>query len=276
MGLAVSLSLTTRTRVGARVHTAYLFNTSRLIYKCLNCRGVFLLPMTEEQSKAVEQPPKSRRMVWIVVAVAVVVLVAVGGVAAYYLLQQPNIQLTALNVGQPAQSPVSQTVQNQGRVSGSASFSYTASLTGSYYLTFDNSFSLVSSKYVSLNYSVAGKQYSTAVSLSAGQTKDVFVGLNAGGQVSGSFSTSGGSGNDVNFYVVGNTCSETVSFSFTLVNSGPVNGYATVSFRSDGSSIWTNKYFVSAGQQLPVSGSVSLSDCGNHVFSALVTAQQKG
>lgn len=137
-------------------------------------------------------------------------LVGVGGYFGYQALQQPNIQLTALNIGQPAQTPLTQQVQNQGRVSGTASFSYTASLKGSYYLTFDNSFSILSSKYVSINYSVAGKGYSTAVSLSAGETKDVLVGLGIDGQVSGSFSASGGSGNDVNFYIVGQTCSEGV------------------------------------------------------------------
>ncbi|MGA1975147.1 MAG: emp24/gp25L/p24 family protein [Conexivisphaerales archaeon] len=232
--------------------------------------------MAEEKPKGARQAPKSRRMVWIVAAVVVVVLVAVGGVAAYYLLQQPNIQLTAFNVNQPVQSPVTQTVQDQGTVSGSRSFSYTSTLAGSYYLTFDNSFSTFSSKYVTVNYSVAGKQYSTAVSLNAGQTKDITVALIAGGQVTGTFSTTGGSGNDVNFYIVGNTCSEQVTFSFILVNSGPVSGYANVSFRSDGSSIWTNKYYVPAGQQSTVEVTRVLSDCGNHVFSAVVTSQQKG
>jgi hypothetical protein len=82
--------------------------------------------------------------------------------------------------------------------------------------------------------------------------------------------------NDVNFYIVGNTCSEQVTFSFILVNSGPVNGYANVSFRSDGSSIWTNKYYVPAGQQSTVEVTRIISDCGNHTFSAVVTSQQKG
>ena len=232
-------------------------------------------PEAGEQPKAAGQAPKSRRMTWIILAV-VVVVVAVGGVAAYYLMQQPNIQLTALNVGQPAQSPVTQTVQNQGRVSGSGSFSYTATLAGSYYLTFDNSFSIVSSKSVTVSYTVAGKQYSTGVSLKPGETKDIYVGLDAGGQVTGTFSTSGGSGNDIDFWITGNTCTEKVSFSFTLVNSGPVSGYATVCFRSDGSCLGTNKYYVLAGQQLPVSWSAVLSECNNHVFAALVTGQQKG
>jgi len=165
---------------------------------------------------------------------------------------------------------------NQGLVSQSGSFSYIANLTGSYYLTFDNSFSVFSTKNVALSYVVAGKQYNTGVTIGAGQVQTIFVGLGSGGQVTGNISVSGGSGNDIDFSIVGNTCTEAVPFSFTIVNSGSVGGYATVAYQSDGSSIWTNRYYVSAGQQLPVSGSGNLLDCNSHNFSAVVTAEQKG
>jgi hypothetical protein len=211
--------------------------------------------------------------------VALSLVLVIGAASVYYLVEvapEPNLQLTAIKSAIPVTTPLSQNVQDQGLVSSSGTFSYTASLKGSYYLTFDNSFSIFSSKSLSVSYSVAGKQYDTGVSLRPGDTKNIFVALDSGGQVSGSFTVSGGSGNDVNFYVVGNTCTEVVSFASTLVNSGPVSGYASVAYQSDGSSIWTNKYFVPAGQQVPISGSASLSDCGNHNFTAVVTAQQKG
>lgn len=161
-------------------------------------------------------------------------------------------------------------------VSQSGSFSYTANLTGSYYLTFGNSFSVFSSKNVALTYNVAGKRYDTGTTVIAGATQTIFVGLPSGGQVTGNFTVSGGSGNDVDFSIVGDTCTETVPFSFTIVNSGSVGGYGSVAYQSDGSSIWTNRYYVAAGQQLPVSGSGSLLDCNTHTFAAVITAQQRG
>lgn len=207
------------------------------------------------------------------------VLLVAGAASAYYILDvapQPNLQLTAIQSAPPVKNPQSQQVQSQGRISGAGTFSYTPSLKGTYQLTFDNSFSLFSSKQVAVSYTVTGKQYNTGVSLSAGQTKEISTNLDSGQQVSGSFSTSGGSGNDVNFYIVGNTCSEQLSFSFIIVNSGPVSGYATVAYNSDGTQLWTNKYFVPAGQQVPVSGSASLSDCDNHTFASVITLAQKG
>lgn len=214
----------------------------------------------------------------VIIAVLFVIMVLGGAASAYYVIEmapQPNMQVTAVEAGQPARDRVSQQVQDQGTVSGTASFSYTVSQKGDYYLAFDNTFSFFSSKYVSINYTVGGKQYNTGVSLGAGQTKSIYVGLDANGQVSGSFKTVGGSGNDVTFYIVGDTCNETVPFSFTLVNSGTVAGYATVAYQSDGSTLWTNKYYVTSGQQLPVSGAAQLSDCGTHNFSATVMSQQK-
>lgn len=213
------------------------------------------------------------------IAALFVVLLVVVAAAGYYELEvapQPNLQITALVTSTPVQDNQDLTVLNQGLVSGSGSFSYTANLTGSYYLTFGNAFSVFSSKNVAVTYTVAGKQYNTGVSVGAGATQTIFVGLAPGEQVTGSYTVSGGSGNDADFSIVGDTCTETIPFTFTIVNSGPVGGYATVAYQSDGTSIWTNKYYVPAGQQLPVTGSGNLLDCNNHAFTAAVTSQQKG
>jgi len=48
------------------------------------------------------------------------------------------------------------------------------------------------------------------------------------------FTISGGSGNDTDFYIAADTCTQTVNFSFTLVNSESANGYATVQIELDG------------------------------------------
>jgi len=230
--------------------------------------------MAEEKPKALEQAPKSRRMVWIIVAVVVVVLVAVGGVAAYYLLKQPDIEVTQLNVASN-DNPTSSTVADQGTVSGYAYFSYRAPQVGTYDLVFGNEMSMISSKSVSLNYSTGGPSNLMSFSISPGASRVVSADLTEGQWISGDFTVSGGSGNDVYFQIVANTCSNQVSFSFVLVNAGTANGFAQVSFTVDGTSAWSNRYFVQVGQQLPVNGSVTLQDCGSHDFNVVVTSQQK-
>jgi hypothetical protein len=96
-----------------------------------------------------------------------------------------------------------------------------------------------------------------------------------GQTLSGSFQVSGGGGNDINFYIQGETCTESISFSFTLVNSGTANGYSTVNLQSDGNQAWSNRYFVQQGQQVTENGAATLSDCNSHTFTVVVTQQQK-
>jgi hypothetical protein len=211
-------------------------------------------------------------------AVAIVVLVAAGAGGYYYYQSslQPNVHVTNTNIGQPSQTPASATVVSDGRVSGSGSFNYAATLDGSYVLTFDNSFSTFSSKTVDVTYT-AGSAQSTTTTLNvpAGQAQVISVQLTAGQNISGSFSVSGGSGNDVDFDITANTCSETIPFSYDLANTGSVSGNVTSSFQSDGQQIWSHNDLVSPGQQVPVSGTAQLANCATHNFTIAITSQQR-
>lgn len=214
-----------------------------------------------------------------IIAVVVIVLVVLASVAGYYLYlnsQQPNIQVTNINIAQPVQNPQSAIVLNQGRVSSESSFNYVATLPGSYMMTFDNSFSLLSSKSVVLSYSTGGPSNNQSFTVAATQVHSVSAELSQGRLLNGSFQVYGGTGNDINFYIVGNTCNESVAFSFVLVNSGSANGYANVSFQSDGNSLWTNRYYVQTGQQPAENGTATLTDCNSHTFNVVVTQVQKG
>lgn len=95
-----------------------------------------------------------------VIAIVAIVVIVVGGIGGYYLYtnsQQPDIQVTNINVANPGPNPQSAVVLNQGRVSSGSSFNYVADLPGSYVMTFDNSFSLLSSKSVSLSFSTGDR-----------------------------------------------------------------------------------------------------------------------
>jgi hypothetical protein len=232
--------------------------------------------MMEGKPKAAEQAPKSRRMAWIIVAVVVAVMV-VGGGAAYYWPQQLNIEVTKVNFGKASENPQSSTPVDQGGVSGSASFSFAADATGTYEMYFENNIDLgLDDKSVALSYSINGQSTSQTFDVPAQHMSTVSVGLNKGDTLSGQFTIVGGSYNDLNFWITGSTCTATVPVTFVLVNRGLTGGYAMVVIQSNGQTLWSNKYYVSAGQQSPESTSLVLPTCSTPQLTVVVLSQQKG
>lgn len=242
-----------------------------------------MIALTQPQPFPVSQPSQSKKKIAglgvgaiIVIIIVLVILGGIGVPAIYYAAQQPNIQATAVNVPPSTTNPQFSTVVNEGTVADSGTFDYTASQVGTYELVFDNTFSTFSSKSVSVSYSATGYQSgSKPFNVNPGNTQGLTFNLNSGDRLSGSFSVSGGSGNDVDFYITAKTCTQTVNFSFTLVNSGSASGYATVQFTFDGQSYWSNQFFVSSGQQITETGSIVLSDCNSHNYEVVVSQVSK-
>ncbi len=225
-------------------------------------------------------PPAKRSklpviIVLVIVAIALVAGGSYAGTRIYQASQQPNIQATAVSIGQPVTDPRLTNVVNDGRVSNSGSFTYTTTLPGTYSLVFDNSFSTFSSKSVSVAYTVAGATHTQSFAVSPGTSKAISLNLSTDQTLSGTFTIAGGSGNDVDFSITASTCTETVSVSFTLVNPGQADGFATVHITADGQSQWSNRYLVPHGQQVPGNGSVTLTDCNTHTFNVVVSSQEK-
>jgi len=216
----------------------------------------------------------SHKLVIIVVCVFAVVGIVVG----YYIYQnslQPNIQVTDIDIGQALKNPQTAVVLNLGRVSNSGTFSYTTTLSGSYTLVFSNSFSIISSKSVSVMYSAAGKSDTQSLVIPPGTYRTITVNLATNQVISGSFTASGGSGNDVDFYIESKTGTQSFTLNFTLVNSGTANGFADVILQADGKEVWSNRYFVQAGQQIRQSERISLPDLDEHILRVMVLQQQK-
>lgn len=61
-----------------------------------------------------------------------------------------------------------------------------------------------------------------------------------------------------------------VTFRFTLVNAGSINGFATVGLYIDSSLHGSNRYYVSAGQSLQESMSADVHDCNPHSASIAI------
>ncbi len=233
------------------------------------------------QSQQTSAPSQSKKLfaglgvgAIVIIVLVVAVIGGIGGTVIYQAAQLPNIQATEISVPQATSDPRSSTVVNDGRVVTSDAFDYTTTLPGTYALVFDNGFSVFTSKSVSVTYTVGGTSNTKSFVVNAGNFEKISFTLQTGDRVSGSFSVSGGS-NDVDFYITAQTCTQTVNFSFTLVNSGSANGYATVQFQVDGQVYWHNRYFVAQGQHLPESGSLVLSDCAGHAYNVVVAEVQK-
>ena len=75
----------------------------------------------------------------------------------------------------------------------------------------------------------------------------------------------------------GNCVGETLTFSFTLTNSGTANGLAhVVLLENNQTQLWNNNYHVDQGQSLPVSDSTFRQSCTAFSYLIRVTSQWKG
>jgi len=219
--------------------------------------------------------PKRKRNFAIVLLLIAVVGIP-GGYYAYQSSLQPSIQVTNISTAQPTQTSSSQNVVNLGRVTSTGSISYNAVLNGTYLMVFDNRFS-DSPESVAVTYSIGGgPSNSMSFTVPRGSSRDVSTTLQAGQSITGTFTVAGTSNNDIAFQIVANTCTEAISFSFSIVNTGNANGFATVGFQADGKTVWSNRYFVQTGQQAPESASATFSSCPSHNnYNVVVLSQQK-
>jgi len=183
----------------------------------------------------------------------------------YSLTILPNISVSDITVSSiPHEEFV--TVLDYDRVSNYRSFYYDPEVTGTYNLVFSNDFSFISTKYVETKYSDKGKFYTQSFQVPPGTHKIIPVYASSGQVISGDFSVSGGSGNDVDFYIGTVTCSQTVTFSFSLINTGPVDGRTEITLESDGQPIWSNNYFIEKNTQVRKDGRVTINDCYEHEY----------
>jgi hypothetical protein len=210
-----------------------------------------------------------------------IIAVSAGMVGwGYGILQsalRPNIQVINVTVS-PATNPMTTTWLDMGRVSNMGSFNYPSgvNMTGEYDLVFNNSIPDFESTFVNLTYTTHWPDYLwTSFTLLPYETKTVPVHVNAGQQLGGDFWITGGSGNGLYFRILAHTCTENVSFTFSLINTGSSDGFADVVFTIDNASAWSNKYFVPQGSTLPINGSVIINDCDEHTFNIVVQRQYK-
>ena len=128
-------------------------------------------------------------------------------------------------------------------------------------------------KSVSFTYSIDDQARVISFSLPPFASTRYSVDLLAGQVLLGNLSVSGSLVNDIFFSLTTTTYTQSVSFSFTLVNSGYASGFAVVELRSDGMSAWSNRYYLEAGGSEVETGTVTIPDKEDHAFSLIVVEQ---
>jgi hypothetical protein len=214
-------------------------------------------------------------IVIIAILAAVGAVASLGGYYVYVLTLQPNVQVTTTTVYPPVVHPLTINLLAEGRVAGMGSFNYVpVDRSGEYVLSFRNGFQ--SDRFINVSYTTQWPDYLwTTFSLGPGESRTVQVHVNSGQQLGGDFWVTGDSGDDINFGIVGYTCTEDVSFSFFLINTGTADGHAEVAFTVDGVPAWSDTYFVPVGSSVPVSGSVTVENCATHNFNIVIMRQYK-
>lgn len=214
------------------------------------------------------------RVIPVVVVVGFVVLAGIGLVYWSQPAQQPRIQAVEVNIAPPVANPRAWTVL-AANVSGHGAFSHIAKLPGSYSMVFNNSISPFSPKTVTLNWTDPnGVSRPQTFTVDPGGLYNLTVQMKLNQAISGNFSVSGNPGNEIGFSLTARACTDHVSFSFSLVNGG-ASGYARVQLLVDGRALWTNRYFVAQGGQVPGSGYVTLLDCNPHNTSIEIASQER-
>jgi hypothetical protein len=126
---------------------------------------------------------------------------------------------------------------------------------------------------VAFTYSIDDQTKVISFSLPLYTSTHHSIDLEAGQVLHGNLSVSGSLINDIFFSLTTTTYTQSISFSFTLVNSGYSDGFAVVELRSDGMSVWSNRYYLEAGGSEVETGTVTIPDKEDHAFLLIVVEQ---
>ena len=195
------------------------------------------------------------------------ILLALIVLAGFFLLQgsfQPDIKISNKEINLIDRVLESETLIGRERFYDGGAFSLLAGQTGTYFLVFsdlDVYPPLTSAKEISVNYTIDGDFHSDKLEVVGGSYRSLGVNATKGQTISGDFVVTGTHTNgEIDLTIRAVRCTQTLSFSFTAVNSGLANGFAVVQLLVDGESVWVNQYHIDAGREMQDSGMISISD----------------
>jgi hypothetical protein len=191
---------------------------------------------------------------------------------SYSVLYRPNIQIAGVEIPKPTISHTHNLLYDFLAL-GSFTFYYPANESTTLNLHFSNDQGYMITKSVAFTYSIDDQAKVISFSLPPYAGTHYSIDLLAGQVLHGNLSVSGSLINDIFFSLTTTTYTQSISFSFTLVNSGYSNGFAVVEFRSDGMSVWSNRYYLEAGGSKVETGTVTIPDKEDHTFMLIVVEQ---
>lgn len=150
---------------------------------------------------------------------------------------------------------------------GSYSFDYTANESGVYEMYFVNPWENQDPVSISLRYS-APQRDMKAQSLSIPYLSQMHFReiMEAGESISGNFNVTGHPNQGILFTLLLPKCSQSVSFTFVLANTGQVDASTSARLEADGRTVWSDGYSVEAEKISAGRGTATINDCNEHTY----------
>jgi len=208
---------------------------------------------------------------WVLSVLLVLIIISTAAVT-FPLLYRPNFQVTEASISKPTIRHTHNFLYDFLSL-GSFTFYYPANESTSVNLRFSNDQGYMITKSMAFTYSIDDQTKVVSFSLPPFASTHHSIDLEAGQVLHGNLSVSGSLINDIFFSLTTTTYTQSISFSFKLVNSGYSNGFAVVELRSDGMSIWSNRYTLEAGGSEEETGTVTIPDKEDHMFLLVVVEQ---
>ena len=225
------------------------------------------------------------KLVFVAVALAVAVAIAVALTLAIVNSQQsriPRIYILNQNI-EPAikrwdnQSLIQDQVEYRDHWTGNAStiisigsysFNYTAKEPGTYEMYFVNAWENQDPVFISLEYSAPQRNMKAeALSIPYKSQMQFTEILEANESIRGNFNVTGHPNQGILFGLNLPKCSQSVSFSFYLANTGQESRSTSVELVANGVPVWSNSYFVESGRLVADSGTAAVDDCTEHSYN---------
>jgi len=210
------------------------------------------------------------------VAIALVFIFAIGN------FQQSRISILNQNI-EPAiirwdnQSLIQDQVEYRDHWTGNASaiipigsysFDYTAKDSGVYEMYFVNSWENPDPVFVSLKYyAPQRKMHAEALSIPYKSVMQFTEIMEANESIKGNFNVTGHPNQGILFYLILPKCSQSVSFSFVLANTGQDSRSTSVELTADGVPVWSSSYLVESGKTAPASGTATIDGCTERSYN---------
>jgi hypothetical protein len=209
-----------------------------------------------------------------VLSVLLALIIIIAAAVSYSVLHRPNIQIAGVVIPKPTISHKHYLLYDFLAL-GSFTFYYPANESTTLNLHFSNEQGYMVTKSVAFTYSIDDQAKVISFSLPPYASTRYSIDLLAGQVLHGNLSVSGGMINDIFFSLTTTTYTQSISYSFTLVNSGYSSGFAVVELRSDGVSVWSNNYYLEAGGSEVETGTATIPDKEDHGFSLMVVEQER-